>query len=221
VALAVACGGMAASEVQDRERRLEARIGPLVPVVVARADLRAGSSLSPDRLAARRVPARFAPPDALAAPAEAAGARLAVPLAAGAYVTAGALAPARDRERAAAGTGERAVDVAVAAGNDLAEAGPGARVDVLVTTEAGAGEGKSYLALEDVELLGAHAAGAAGAGEAGAAQHATAVATLRVTLREAVLLTAAQSFAREVRLLVRPPGERRAGRAVVVDAGAL
>jgi pilus assembly protein CpaB len=213
---------MAASEVQDRERRLDARIGSLVQVVVARADMRAGARLSPDRLAARRVPARFAPPDALAAPAEAAGARLAVPLAAGAYVTAGALAPGGRGERpAAAGAGERAVDVAVAAGSDLADAGPGTRVDVLITTESGAGRGRSYLALEDVELLGARPVEAAAGGDTGAASHATAVATLRVTLREAVLLTAAQSFAREVRLLVRPPGERRARRAVVVQAAAL
>jgi pilus assembly protein CpaB len=92
---------------------------------------------------------------------------------------------------------------------------------VLITTESGAGRGRSYLALEDVELLGARPVEAAAGGDTGAASHATAVATLRVTLREAVLLTAAQSFAREVRLLVRPPGERRARRAVVVQAAAL
>jgi pilus assembly protein CpaB len=35
-----------------------------------------------------------------------------------------------------------------------------------------------------------------------------------VTVRQAVYLTAAQNFAREVRLLPRPPGDRRrAGRA--------
>ncbi|MFL5826552.1 MAG: hypothetical protein ACJ76V_08525, partial [Thermoleophilaceae bacterium] len=39
----------------------------------------------------------------------------------------------------------------------------------------------------------------------------TSLATLRVTLRQAVFLTAAQSFARELRLLPRPPGERRRG----------
>jgi pilus assembly protein CpaB len=225
LALALACGGMAASEVQDRESRVEARIGPLVPVVVARADLRTGASLSAGRLAVRRVPARFVPPDALAATEEAAGARLAVPLAAGAYVTGAALA--RDGGEGAAGSspgpGERAVDVAVAGGADLTGAEPGARVDVLITTDGGEGRGRSYLALEDVELLGARpgeGADAGGAG-AGAAAHATAIATLRVTLREAVLLTAAQSFAREIRLLVRPPGERRGGRGVAVDAAAL
>ena len=215
---------MAASEVQDRERRVETQIGPLVPVVVARADLGTDESLSPARLAVRRVPARFVPPDALAAPEEAAGARLAVPLAAGAYVTGAALARRGGHaDGAGPGAGERAVDVAVAGGADLAEAEPGARVDVLITTDGGEGRGRSYLALEDVELLAAGPGGQAdGAGTGGgAAAHATAVATLRVTLREAVLLTAAQSFAREIRLLVRPPGERRAGRGLAVDAAAL
>jgi pilus assembly protein CpaB len=227
VALAVACGGLAASRVQDRERQLDARIGPLVPVVVARSDLRSGTALRVERLEVRRVPARFAPPDALASPDEAAGAPLAVPLAAGAYVTTAALA--RGREGGEPGgpvprSGERALDVAVATGADLAGAAPGARVDVLITTEASEGRGRSYLALEDVELLGVRPAAegvAANGSSAGAAARAGAVATLRVTVREAVLLTAAQSFAREIRLLVRPPGERRAGRAVAVDAGAL
>jgi pilus assembly protein CpaB len=223
LALALACGGMAASEVQDRESRVEASVGPLVPVVVARADLGTGATLVPGRLAVRRVPARFAPPDALAAPDEAAGARLAVPLAAGAYVTAAALARGDGGRSGGPGAGERAVDVAVAGGADLAAAEPGARVDVLVTTEAGEGRGRSYLALEDVELLGARPGSSTDTGGTGggAAAHATALATLRVTLREAVLLTAAQSFAREIRLLVRPPGERRAGRGVAVDAAAL
>lgn len=222
LALAVACGGMAASQVQDRERQLDARIGPLVPVVVARADLAAGRVVTASGLAVRRVPARFAPPDALAAPDEASGAKLAVPLAAGGYVTGAALARGGGPPgRAAAASGERAVDVAVAAGADLADAGPGTRVDVLITTDAGEGRGRSYLALEDVELLGLHAAAATDGAAGGAAAHSDAVATLRVTLREAVLLTAAQSFAREIRLLVRPPGERRAGRAVAVDAGSL
>ena len=41
-----------------------------------------------------------------------------------------------------------------------------------------------------------------------------------MTLRQAVYLTAAQNFAREVRLLPRPPGDRsRAGRAAVSAGG--
>jgi pilus assembly protein CpaB len=38
-------------------------------------------------------------------------------------------------------------------------------------------------------------------------------ASLRVTLRQAVYLAAAQDFARELRLLPRAPGDRRHGRA--------
>ena len=63
------------------------------------------------------------------------------------------------------------------------------------------------------------AGGQAAEGE-GAAATATATATVRVTLRQAVYLTAAQNFAREVRLLPRPPGDRsRAGRASVSAGG--
>jgi len=49
VALAIACGGMAASEVQSRESRLELRVGTMVPVVVARADLPAGTTVARER----------------------------------------------------------------------------------------------------------------------------------------------------------------------------
>ena len=67
------------------------------------------------------------------------------------------------------------------------------------------------MALEEVELLGLRGGGETAGfarepqgGDAGA----TAVATLRVTLGQAVYLTAAENFGREVRLLVRPPGDR-------------
>jgi hypothetical protein len=36
-----------------------------------------------------------------------------------------------------------------------------------------------------------------------------------------VFLTAAQSFAREIRLLLRPPGERRSARGAVIDGASL
>ena len=90
-------------------------------------------------------------------------------------------------------------------------------MDVVVSTEAsgsdGAG-GHSFVALADVELLALRDAGMASpygsggetADEAAAADNA--VATLRVTLRQAVYLTAADNFGREIRLLVRPPGDR-------------
>ena len=119
--------------------------------------------------------------------------------------------------------GERAVEVAVAGGAGLEDAaGPGARVDVLVSTEAGEGPGRSFLALEDVEVLdlGPAAPDAPAPETEGDGPAASATATLRVTLRQAVYLTAAQNFAREVRLLPRPAGDRsRAGRAAVSAGG--
>jgi pilus assembly protein CpaB len=228
LSLALACGGLAASRVQSRQSEVEAAVGPLVPVLVTRGEVRPGTRLRVAQFAVRQVPERFAPRDALVAPAQVAGRRVAGAMAAGSYVTAGAFATGGARELEAPGApirrGERSAEVAVAGGEALVGAPPGTRVDVLVTTESRSGAGgRTYLALQDVELLGARAAdGAAGGGASGgAAGHASTIATLRVTLREAVFLTAAQSFARELRLLARAPGDRRAAGLLNVDGGAL
>jgi pilus assembly protein CpaB len=199
LSLAVASGGLAASQVRERERSVEQKVGPLVPVVVAKRDVPADERLRPEDLAVEHVPARFVPPDALGAPARLAGARAAVPVAAGGYVTASLLQGARSGGGAALRPGERAVEIAVGGGSALALAGPGSRVDVLVSSQPHDGAGRTFVAFEDVALLDLRPAG----------EPARALATLRVTLRQAVYLTAAESFGREVRLLVRPPGDRR------------
>jgi hypothetical protein len=89
-------------------------------------------------------------------------------------------------------------------------------VDVVISSETAGG--RSYVALEDVELLDLRAADPAEAagGESGAP--ASSVATVRVTLRQAVLLTAAENFGREIRLLVRPPRDHRRSSGVAVPA---
>lgn len=227
LSLALACGGLAASQVHDRASEIEAEVGPLVPVVVTRADIEPGKRLKAAQLAVRQVPERFAPRDALVAPEQVVGQRPAGALAAGSYVTQGSLAagpPPEEEGGAPIKRGQRAAEVAVAGGEALAEAPPGTRVDVLVTTESRSGTGgRTYLALQDVELLGSRSADvAAGGGDAGgSAGRATTVATLRVTLRQAVFLTGAQSFARELRLLVRAPGDRRPAPPLAVQAGGL
>ncbi len=224
LSLALACGGLAASEVGSRVRDVEARVGAPVPVLVAARELDAGRAIERGDVRVREVPERFAPPDAVSSPDELAGAVPAAPLARGAYLTTSSLdGRATDGEPSAIRRGERAVEVAVTGAAGLAEiVGPGARVDVLVSTEPREGPGRSFLALEDVEVLDL----AAGPADAPAPESddegpaATATATLRVTLRQAVYLTAAQNFAREVRLLPRPPGDRsRAGRAAVGASG--
>ena len=220
---ALVCGGLAASQVHQRERRAAATLGPVVRVVVAQRDLPADRRLRPGDLTIRRVPARFAPPDALGAAAELRGARTAVPVAGGAYVTAGVLGGGESSD-GALHPGERALELAVAGGGALASAESGARVDVLVTSGREDGAGRTFVALEDVELVGLRApSGEEVAAEptAGGASAPSALATLRVTARQAVYLTAAANFAQEVRLLPRPPGDRRRVGAAAVEAGAL
>ena len=198
LSLAVAAGGLAASQVRERERAVEEKVGPLVTVVVAKRDIPPDERLRLEDLAVAQVPARYVPPDALTAPARLAGARPAVPVAAGGYVTAGVLQSASGGGPGALRPGERAVEIGVGGGSALTLAGPGSRVDVLVSSQAHDGAGRTFVAFENVALLDLRP------GVGGRAR-----ATLRVTLRQAVYLTAAESFGREVRLLVRPPGDRR------------
>jgi pilus assembly protein CpaB len=224
LALALAAGGIAASRVQGRAAEIERQVGPLIPVVVARADIPAGKRVGASMIAMRQVPQRFAPPDSLPSPEQALGQRVGAPVAAGGYLTAAAFAVHGEgdggRGAARLGRGQRSLDVAVAGGEALEGAPPGTRVDVLVTTESRSGPGRTYLALQDVELLAIRGAGGEG-GQDGAAARASAVATLRLTLREAVYLTAAQSFAREVRLLGRAPGDRRSAPPIAVSGAGL
>ena len=96
----------------------------------------------------------------------------------------------------------------------------GARVDVVVTREAAGGSaGSTTLALEDVEVLGATRAPASGNGPD--ADLPRVALDLRVSVRQAVYLAAAQSFAREVRVLPRAPGDRRRGGQGLRVGGAL
>ena len=205
--LALVLGGLAASDVARREAAIESSLAPVVGVVVARGDLRAGLELGLDDLAVRRIPARFAPAGSAAEPAELVGHKVAVAVPAGGYVAAGQLESPDGTDATRVRRGERAADVVGVGSADLVR--PGARVDVLVTrwAEAGAGGG-TRLALEDVEVLAA----APAAGEGGQGQDAgvpRVAATLRVTVRQAVYLAAAQAFARELRFLSRAPGDRR------------
>jgi pilus assembly protein CpaB len=223
LSLALASGGLAASQVRERERAVEANVGPLVPVVVARHEIPADEPLRPEDLAVERAPARFVPPDALGAPARLVGARTAVPVSPGAYLTAGLLQRTTAAQDGPLRPGERALEISVGGGGALALAGPGSRVDVLVSTQPHDGAGRTFVALEDVMLLDLRAVGGAGFGteEPGGEGAATALATLRVTTRQAVYLTAAESFAHEIRLLIRPPGDRRRSGALAVGEGDL
>lgn len=213
--LALVCGGLAASSVSDRMEEVERQVGAPVPVVVAARDLEPGTELTDADLRVRQVPGRYAPRDAPTSPHQALGLTTSGPVAAGSPITAGVVGGAGPSGGPGSlRRGERAVEVAVSAGAALTEtAMPGTRVDVLVSTETGDGPARSFLALEDVELLalgpGSGAADTLGGDPDAGLVAPTALATLRVTLNQAVYLTAAQNFSRELRLLPRPPGDRR------------
>jgi pilus assembly protein CpaB len=208
--LALLLGGLAASDVARREAALDEEIGPLLPVVVARTQLPAGAEITSSRLAVRRIPARFAPAGSVASPSSIDGLKASIPIPAGGVVLASAVS---EQGTAAPGppirAGERVADVNAVAPPDLIQAGT--HVDVLVSQESGDGAtGRTVLALEDVEVLAAApAASEEGAGGGDQAPHVAA--SLRVDLRQAVYLAAAQAFARELRLLPRAAGDRAGG----------
>ena len=225
--VALVFGGAAASIVAGREARVRAQVGPLVPVVVAASEIRAGRPITPSNqstlLAERRVPLRFVPPQALRRPSEAVGYRPGVDLAVGDYLTSGLLEAPGDAADAnpllRRGEG-RPLEVSVSGAATLLERlAPGTRVDVLVTSERG-GSGRTYLAMQNVELLSA-TADSNGSTSGSSDRPADAIATLRVSLREAIALTAAQNFAREIRLVPRPHSEQAVSGSLAVSAAQL
>ncbi|WP_354701811.1 hypothetical protein DSM112329_02147 [Paraconexibacter sp. AEG42_29] len=218
-ALSLLLGTLAASAVARREAALDRRVGPSVPVVVARVGLPVGAVLRPGVLAVRRLPARFAPTGSFARPAELAGLTAAVPIGAGVDLTPGLVrdpdvvtADDADPSAAAAGTlkpGQRVAEVT--ARGDARLLGPGSRIDLLVTREGADGSGGTTLALEDAEVLAATPVGGDEDGSGKGVAALQVALSLRVSLRQAVALAAAQNFAKELRVLVRADGDRRRG----------
>ncbi len=157
------------------------------------------------------MPARFAPPDALGSVEGVVGALISVPVAAGSYLNAGLFEGGEEAGGAeVARRGEREVTVGVAGGGAFGDLVPGARVDVLVSTETGPAGGRTVMALAGAELVRigeTPGGGYSGSDPGEAASGPTALATLRVSLRQAIYLTAADNFAREIRLLHRPRGD--------------
>jgi pilus assembly protein CpaB len=200
--LAALLGGLAASDVAGREAALDRALGPTVSVVVARTAITAGTTLDAHRLTTRHVPARFAPRLAYASPAVLAGARAATDLQPGEDLTPAAIDDGSTPAGAPVRPGERVAELVADGPASLIHAG--SRVDVLVT-RSGADGSSTSVALEDAEVLAAHA-------QQDDTTHTTRVAvSLRTTARQAVYLAAAQAFARDLRLLPRAAGDRRHG----------
>jgi pilus assembly protein CpaB len=194
IGLALVLGALAAADVARRERTLVQTVGPSVPVVVARKSLPVGRPVRVEDLAVRHVPGRYAPAERIAVPGEAAGLRPRVVVPAGGDV----VLPLLDtgggpRLR----PGERIADIVAIGDRRLVQ--PGTRVDLLVTRDDDGGDGSTKLALENAEVLSASDAPADG-GEGTGGRLAVA---LRVSVKQAVYLAAAQNFASELRVLPR------------------
>ena len=202
--LAALLAAVAAAAVADGYgERVVAGYGELRPVLIATTELRAGKEIDPriatEGLEVRRVPVKFVPPGALAAPTEALGLAPSASIPAGSYLLAAQLRSPRDASGATLGPGRRPVEIVVSGTGALSALGVqplGSKVDVVVTTEpAGSGNGRTYVAASAVPLLGLGPGGEGGAGEA--------TAMLGLTRTQALQLIAAQSFARRVTVIPR------------------
>jgi Flp pilus assembly protein CpaB len=200
---ALICAALAATVAGRYRSRVEARYGPLRPVLVATAGLPAGRPIGVEQagsLSVRRVPASFIPPGALTRSADAVGRVPGATVPAGSYILAVQLAvPRPDAPRApGVGAGLRPVEVTVAGAGALTvgESTPeGSRVDVVISRQAGLGRSASaHIAATAVKLLALRSP--AGPGEPWTA-------TLAVTEQQALALIGAQSAGREIRLLPR------------------
>ncbi len=202
--LALLLGSLAASDVAGREAALRRRLGPAVGVVVARGSIPRGARITDALLSVRRVPGRYAPQGAFSVAAQVSGARTAVAVPAGTDLVPALLAgvdPGPAGALNGAGRAERiARIVAVGASSELP---PGSRADLLVTRDGPGGGARTSVALRDVEVVAATPVASSGEGSGAGLPHVALA--LRVTLRQAVYLTEAQSSARELRALPRPP----------------
>jgi Flp pilus assembly protein CpaB len=202
---ALVCALLAAMVAGRYRSRVEARYGPLRPVVVSTAELAAGQTIDVGRvgsaLAVRRVPASFVPPGALVRPADALGRAPSATIPSGSYVLDAQLAVPRTEAPRAPGVGRglRPVEVSVAGAEALTVGeipAEGRRVDVVVSRQAGLGRSASaHIAASGIRLLALQSP--AGPGEGWSA-------TLAVTEQQALTLIGAQSAGREIRLLPEP-----------------
>jgi Flp pilus assembly protein CpaB len=203
IALALVLAAVAAAATM----RSSARPGPTSAVLVASGAIPAGTLLDAARaqqlLALATVPADLPLAGLLRDARQVLGRRTAAPVAPGEPLTEAALGGARGLGQVPLGPGERAFAIPLdGPAGSAAGVVPGGRVDVIASGGEGAA-GRTVVVASGSEVLALNvddqAAEAPGSGLS---------VTLRVSLRTALRLSAALDFAREVRVLVRPPGER-------------
>lgn len=198
LAIALVAGVTAAWLVNGYARGLERRAGANVAVVVANRAISAGTEfgeLPPDALSLRRLPKSYMPPEAIGSIGELAARRAAVDLPRGSLITAAVAAIVVANGGYELRRGERAVSVEAVVSPDGARPAAGQTVDLLASGIGGAAD--TSLVLAGAEIL---AAGDADASVPAVARRFT----LRVGASQAASVVRADTFARQLRLLVRP-----------------
>ena len=202
-ALSLLLGGIAAATVAQERAALAQREGSARAVIVAATEIKPGRAIRGGDIRVAQMPGRWAPMGAVTSTEQAVGGRPALAIPRGAVVV------ARDLEAGAesgapVARGERVTSIVAVAPPD--EIHVGGAVDVLVTRDLSDGAGRATLALEDVEVLAVHQVDGGGGDDGRKVE-----VELRVGAREAVYLAAAQSYARELRLLPRAAGDTGRG----------
>jgi pilus assembly protein CpaB len=184
--------------------RASAEPGGGASVVVARSPLPPGllidEVVASEALAPAQVPAGLGLGGLIGSVDEALGRRTSAPVAAGEPLTQAALGGAPGSGAAPLAAGERAVAVPLSAAAGAAGMAAGARVDVVASTGEGPA-GRTRVVVADAEVLATTEEPPEG--ELGGGGEAL----LRVSAAQALRVTAALNFAREVRLLARPRDE--------------
>jgi Flp pilus assembly protein CpaB len=199
---AVLCALGAATVAGRYRTAADARYGDLRPVLVASADIPAGTMIGPEQaaksLSVRRIPSSFVPPTALRRPEQALGMAPGASIPAGSYVIGAQLAVPAPAAPATpgAGQGRSPVQVSVTGAEALTFGGAapeGSRVDVVIAQRSGLGnDAKTYVAASGVRLLALRSPQGSGQGWS---------ATLAVNRDQALELIEAEAAAREIRLL--------------------
>jgi hypothetical protein len=205
--LAALCAIASASIATGYRESVDEQLGELRVVAVTTAPIKPGRPLSGKSLRKavelREVPVRFAPPDALADPAEAIGRRPVAPIPPGSYLVASQLrtpsahaAPGPDLS-----AGLHPVEITVSGAGSLAALGDpvGMRVDVVVAGEpVTGGRARVRVAASGVRLVALEPASPEESTTTGGDSW---NATLALRRGEALKLIEAENFAREVRLI--------------------
>ncbi len=200
---------LAATLVSRYSNSVRAQVGPLKQVLIARKDIPADKKIDPANAGAyfqqRLVAQRFLPQQYFTSAGELTGMKARVDIAAGTYISPGQFGGDAQGSANVQSKGTRVVEVAASGSGVAEQIGPGSRVDLVVTVGGDSGPGSSFLALEAAEVVAVgQAPDSGGSGSAGGPQI---LVSLLVTPRQAVYLTAAQNFAKQITVLPRPDGD--------------